>query len=179
MAILNTKESYGNFTKIIHYILMFSVLGMLLVGAIMGDLPKSISGQVYVIHKLCGLAVLTLMVIFALWSLSNPKPGYPNDMPIWQQHLAKTTQALLYISLILMPISGWVMSTAAGKAPHLFGVSLPMPGIPQVRDIARTASNLHEIIAWTITGLLLLHVTGALKHYFLDKNNLLQRMLKF
>ena len=77
-----------------------------------------------------------------------------------------------------MPLSGWIMSVAADKIPRYFGLfSVPFPGIAPNKSLADTMSESHEIIAWIIIGFIVLHVAGALKHHFIDKDHVLKSML--
>ncbi len=177
--IRNTPAAYGLVTKLLHGFAMILVIGMLIMGALMNDIQnKELQGLIYTIHELTGLVVLTLGVIFALWSLNNQKPGYPINMPRWEQGLACIVRFGLYILLIAMPLSGWITATAAGYAPDFFGYfTIPAPLIPPSKALAKNAAKIHYYLAWSFAGLLGLHLLGALKHHFIDKNQILTRML--
>ena len=177
--IRNTPIEYGLVTKVIHGSVMILVIGMLIIGAVMNDIQnKELQGLIYTIHELTGLVVLTLGMIFALWSLNNQKPGYPINMPRWEQGLACIVRFALYFLLIAMPLSGWITSTAAGYAPDFFGYfTIPAPFIPLSKTLADNAAKIHYYLAWSFATSLGLHLLGALKHHFIDKNQILTRML--
>lgn len=178
MTLRNTPTSYGSVTKTLHWIVFILVTLLLLVGFFMDDIgDKQLSKIVYNVHKLTGLVVLCTMVIFLLWSAINPKPLYPAQMPLWEKKLARAVHFLLYLLLILMPLSGWIFTTAAGKPPHFFDFNIAMPEIPLSKPLAKAVDEMHVTIAWIILSLLVLHLLGALKHHFIDKNNILRRMM--
>ena len=177
MACRNSSTQYGCVTKSLHWLVFILVTGLFTIGFLMGDAPNAIKGFIYNTHKLTGLTVLVLMVLFVLWSLINPKPRYPAEMPGWEKRLARIVHMLIYLLVIAMPLSGLIMSNAAGKNPHLFGIEFVLPGIPRSKPLAGFFADVHEIIAWSLVGILSLHILGALKHHFLDKNNILLRMM--
>ena len=153
--------------------------GMIIAGFLMGDIgDKALKGQVYMLHKSTGISILILMLFRAAWTLNNTKPALPNGSAVWERIAELSLHGLLYVILIVMPLTGWIFSTAAGHAPHFFGLfSMPLPGIPESKALAKQASNLHEIIAWIIIVLVGTHIAAALKHHFVNKNNVLTRML--
>lgn len=179
MSFCNTENRYGFVTKFLHWLVMLLVIGMLTVGTFMGDIEsKDLKGQVYMLHKSTGLIILTLGILFILWSTMNRKPKYPIDMPCREKCLARTVHVLLYVLLVAMPLSGWIMSSAAGYYPNFFGqFEVPMPFIPVLKPLSQTAKDFHYYFAWSFAGLIGLHAIGALKHHFIDKNDLMKRML--
>jgi cytochrome b561 len=84
---------------------------------------------------------------------------------------------LLYVALIAMPLAGWLMATAYGAAPHLGRLSLPMPWIPHNAALAGFFATVHSMLAIAILGLAGLHSAGALKHYLIDNDGVMQKML--
>lgn len=176
MSIKNTYQDYGMVSKLLHLLIAIAVICMLSVGFFMDDIGIK---AVYLIHKFTGLCILTLAILMIFWKSINPKPAYPITMPRWQQILAKSVQHSLLLLIILMPLSGWIFSTAAGKPPVFFGTQLPMPFIPLSHNIKEFFAETHKIIAWIIIGFVSIHVLGAMKHWFIDKDGIVQRMLCF
>ncbi len=175
----DTTGYYGRVTTFLHNrLIAVWVIFELVFGAILGFLPHgNVKRQLFTLHKSLGIVIILTALFFLFWRLSNPKPQWPPAMPIWERVLARMTHVLLYVLMILMPLSGWVMSTAAGKAPDFFWLfSFPLPLVPASKALARLCSELHYIFAWALTAVLLLHISGALKHHFIDKNNILTRM---
>lgn len=179
MIIKNTLENYGTVAKLFHWIIALLVITLLTVGFIMINLPDNTPsrGSVYTVHKLVGLTVLLIMLFRLAWTIINPKPVLPKKAPHWEKWAVYLVHGALYVVLLAMPLSGWVMSTAADHAPHLGNLSLPLPGIPISKTLSENAEQAHEILAWVLIVLIIIHILAALKHYFVDKDNILQRMM--
>ena len=175
----NTYDNWGTFAKTLHWLIALLVIGMICVGFFMGDFPKAIRGNVYQIHKSIGITILFLMLIRIWWRLTNPTPKLPTNMPRWQQISAHASHGLIYLALVAMPLVGWAMSTAAGKpVNYFFLVKINMPFVPLSKPVASFFGDAHEVIAWIIVALGVLHILGALKHHFVNKDQVLRRMLK-
>lgn len=178
MALTNTHTSYGSVAKTLHWLIAIIVLFMLLIGTFMGDFEKPVRGSLMTFHKSLGMTLLVLMVLRLVWRLTNPRPHLPDSVPAWKQVASLINHRLLYALLIIMPLTGLAMSTAADRAPNVWGLgTVRFPGIPISKNVAGVFSDLHSIIAWTILVLLLIHVAAALSHYFINKDQVLQRML--
>jgi cytochrome b561 len=178
MPFRNTSERYGLISKLLHWVIALGVMGMLVVGSLLDTLADRTQGAVYGWHKSLGMTLLALMIIFMLWSSRNIKPPYPEGMPGYQLFLAKFVRYLLYITVTAMCLSGWIFSTAKDKAPVIWGwFTLPAPFIPLSEPLGHAIKQVHVYLAWTILGLLILHVMGALYHHFIRKDTVLKRML--
>ncbi|WP_126337755.1 cytochrome b [Legionella spiritensis] len=171
-------ESYSAGSKFLHWIIALIVITMLSVSFFLDDLPDSLQGVAFTIHKSLGVTVLVLVLLRLVWLMAFGRPSLPLAMPGWQKKMAHGVQYSLYVFLLLMPICGWIMSTAANRAPMYFGMfSLPIPLVPVNKQLAGFMKECHETIAWILIALIVLHVAGALKHHFIDKDNVLRRML--
>lgn len=130
------------------------------------------------IHKSVGLGILVLTLGRIGWRVANPAIPLPEEMARWQKLLARATHILFYALLIGMPLAGWAASSAAGREILWFGLfewpALPIGG---GRDTARSLMDLHELAAKGLYVLIALHVAGALKHHFVDRDNVLHRMI--
>lgn len=178
MTLTNTNQSYGSIAKFFHWLIALLVIVLLPVGYFMGDIgDKSLKLQAFNLHKLFGLTVLALITLRLLWRWANPVPSLPLEMASWERLLEKTVKAFFYIALFVMPLSGWIFSTAAGHPPHLGHYTLAAPFIPLSKTLADQIFNIHATFAVIIIGLLCLHIAGAFKHHFINKDNVLRRML--
>ena len=178
MSLKNTATSYGAIAKFFHWTVALAVIALLIVGFIMGTIQdKALKLQVYNLHKLIGLTVLLLMLLRLVWRFMNVQPGYPAAVPRWERKAARGVNDLLYLALILMPLSGWIMSTAVGHPPQLGSWLIAVPGIEINKTMANFFNTLHSILAWIIPGIIIIHLAAAIKHHWFDKNEVLIRML--
>jgi cytochrome b561 len=133
----------------------------------------------YMLHKSLGIVLFSLAVARLIWALLSRRPKLPADTPHWEKVLAKISQALLYILVCLMPISGWMMSSFADSPVTVFGLfTLPML-VPPDPSRVENFSDMNEIQSWILLTVLSLHIVGAMKHHFILKNNVLRTMLPF
>ncbi len=175
MTIRNTSTQYGSVSKFFHWLIFILVFVLILVG-FFWESAGAMKGTVINVHKLTGLTVLALVILRVLWTLSNPKPKIPNARP-WEKIIEHVIHGFIYIALMGMPISGWIMVTSAGRPPHLLGYTLPMPGVAVDKEWAYLAGYVHFILACVLMGLVGLHILAALKHHFINHDNILKRML--
>ncbi|WP_367605676.1 cytochrome b [Legionella sp. W05-934-2] len=174
----NSLEKYSKGSRFFHWLIAVIVITLLAVGFILGDLPDSMKPISYTLHKSFGITVIFLMLIRLLWLIHTGKPKLPASVPSWQRLLSRSVQHGFYVLLFIMPIAGWIMSTAANKSPMFFGLfAFPFPGIDQNKQLAEFMFEVHSWVAWLIIVLLVMHVAGAIKHHFIDKDNVLKRML--
>ncbi|RUQ82097.1 cytochrome b [Legionella septentrionalis] len=168
---------YSTGSKWLHWLIASLVIILLAVSFFLEDVPEQYQPVAYMIHKSLGLTVLFLMVLRLFWILYKGKPPLPQTVPAWQRLLARGVQYSFYVFLFAMPLSGWIMSVAAGRTPVYFGLfSVPLPISPD-KELAKTMNGVHETIAWVLIALVILHVAGALKHYFIDRDKVVQSML--
>jgi len=177
--IKNTRNQYGSLSKFFHWGIFILVLFMLLSGFFIDSFPKENRPFVMLIHKSTGLLILAVMILRLLWRWINETPSLPEKMAQWEKFLFHIVTILFYITLFLLPITGWMMSTAADKAPLFYGLFVfPMPGIAAPNEsLAHLCSLIHEKTAFAFLVLLTLHIAGALKHHFINKDNVLRRMI--
>ncbi|HET9483215.1 MAG TPA: cytochrome b [Xanthomonadales bacterium] len=178
MPLRNTPTTWGSVHKALHWLVALAVIGMVVVGWVMDELPSSPDKvKVYALHKSTGLTVLALMLLRLAWRWSNPRPALPDAMPRWERALAGVVHVGLYVVLIAMPLTGWLYNSAANFPLRWFWL-FPVPALwgpdPDVKHFAEDA---HELLSWVLVGLFTLHVAGALKHHFVDRDVVLRRML--
>jgi cytochrome b561 len=179
------KESIGRYSAVamvLHWLLGLSILAIFAVGFYMSDLPISpLKLKLYNYHKWAGISFLVLSVLRLLWRLTNRPPALPKKieqtMPGWQSKAYHATHFALYALFFAVPLIGWAYSSAAGFPIVLFG-AIPLPDFMAVdKEFAKQIKELHEISAFALLGLALLHIAAALKHHYFDKDGLLNRML--
>ncbi len=128
-------------------------------------------------HKWIGVTIFMLAVIRLAWRMYRPAPPLPASTPALQRRAAAIVHAALYVLLIAIPITGWLYSSAAGVPTVWLGL-VQLPDVLQ-RDKALAASirQVHAMLNWTLFVLVVGHAFFALKHYFVDRDDVLARML--
>lgn len=176
--ISKVDTSYSAVAKWLHWIIALVVILMLVMGFFLEDIPEAFQGTAYMLHKSTGITILFLMIIRFIIIHVNTRPPLPDSIKLWEKILSRFVQYGFYILLFLMPMSGWIMSVAADRVPSYFGLfNMPLPWISPDKPLAKFMNESHEIIAWILLGFICVHMMGALKHHFIDKNNVLRQML--
>lgn len=174
----NRVEGYSAGSKWLHWIVAVLVLMMLSFGFFLDDVPEQFQGTAYMMHKSIGLTIFFLMIVRLFWILYTGKPDLPFSVPRWERILSKFVQMSMYVFLFAMPLAGWVMSVANDRVPTFFGLfPMPLYGIPVDKELGEWMAGAHEIIAYILIVLIALHIAGALKHQFIDKDKVMRRML--
>ncbi|WP_374315475.1 cytochrome b [Aquabacterium sp.] len=178
---LPTTSRYSGVAMALHWLLAVLIIGAFAVGVYQDDLPLSPT-RIKLInwHKWAGVTILALSVLRLIWRVTHRPPALPQvietAMPGWQRVAYHATHHLLYVLFFAVPLAGWAYSSAHGYPIVLFGV-LPLPDLvapnPQLAD---TIKPLHGLLAFGLIGLVALHIAAALKHQFIDRDGLLDRM---
>lgn len=179
MMLHNTQERWGVVSKIFHWLIAFMIIGLFGLGLWMVELSyyDPWYKKAPDLHKSFGMIVMLLMLLRFIWRISNPTPKPLTTHQTWERYLAHTVHIILYILVFSIGIAGYLISTADGRAIEVFGlISIPSIGalIERQEDFAGWA---HWALAWTLIGFVSLHMIGALKHHFIDKDSTLVRML--
>lgn len=169
---------YSTGSKVLHWLIALIVIVMLSFSFFLQDIAKPIQPTAYMIHKSLGLTVLALMIIRIVWINHAGRPDLPATVPTWEKIFSRVVQYSMYVFLIAMPVCGWILSVTANRIPVYFGlVKVPIPGLAPNEAVSHFFSQCHTTIAWILIVLITLHIAGAVKHYLIDKDNVLQRML--
>ncbi|NIC43725.1 cytochrome b [Aquabacterium sp. A08] len=165
----------------LHWLLGLALVGLFAVGLYMVDLPFSPQRlKLYNWHKWAGVVVLALSFLRLGWRWWQPPPALPaaiaQAMPAWQRLAHHGTHLGLYLAFFAVPLLGWAYSSAAGFPVVLFGV-WPLPDLVAAEPaLAEALKPWHGWAAYALAGLVVLHVAGALKHAWVDRDGLLARM---
>lgn len=175
-------DRYTNVAIALHWAIALLLVGQVAGGFIMGNLPKGdpLKFTAFQMHKSFGMLILALTILRLLWRLGHRAPPLPANMPAWQSASARLVQAGLYGLMIALPLLGWAfVSTTTFQVPtFLFGV-IPLPHLPLGvdKDRAEQFAELHELGAFALIGLFVLHAGAALFHHFVKRDGVLASML--
>lgn len=176
----HTPRSYTATAIRLHWLLALGLSATLALGFYMSDLPFSPAKlQYYSWHKWAGITLFLLAVFRLGWRLTHPAPAAPAGMPAWQHAASEWTHRLLYVLMLAIPLSGWLMSSAKGFQTVYFGV-LPLPDlVSRNPELGTQLAQLHGALNLALLGLVGLHAAAALKHHVIDRDEVLGRMLPF
>ncbi len=138
-------------------------------------------------HKTIGITVLGLITLRLLWRLTHPAPAFPDHHKSWEKRLAHGVHVALYLIMFALPLSGWIMDSAWEKAadhPNFWFGLFEWPRLAPVMALDPATKKavhdnfeaMHGLSADILYLLLFLHIAGALKHQFIDKDRGLARM---
>ena len=161
---------------VLHWLVALLIFVAFPLGLVMHELPLSPTKlRLYSWHKWIGVTVLALALLRALWRATHTPPA-PLALADWERRLSALTHAALYTLIIVVPLTGWLMSSAKGFQTVWFGV-LPLPDlVAKNRELGEALAEAHKILNFVMAGLVFLHVAGALKHQFVDRQPLQRRM---
>lgn len=181
----NDQDRYGLVALVLHWLIALAILAMIALGLVMTGLPDTPDKfALYQLHKSIGLTILLLSLLRLGWRLVNPVPPLPPTLGPTERVLARLTHGALYLLMIGLPLSGWAMVSASPwNIPTRWFDLVTVPHLPVLPDLADKQAaeailkETHEILAFALIGLLVLHVGAALRHHFQLRDRTLLRML--
>ncbi|MFT5343568.1 MAG: cytochrome b561/polyisoprenoid-binding protein YceI [Paracoccaceae bacterium] len=191
MPLRNTANCYGSVTKAFHWLTALLILILVPLGLIahgMADTLRTPTAEItsqyitrtawlFSLHKTLGVTLFFTALARVTWAIIQPKPAPLTNSP-FQTQLADTAQYLLYATLILAPLAGWAHHAATtGFAPIWWPFGQSLPFIAKSDSLAATFAGLHAKLVTLLVLTILLHIAGALKHQFINRDATLRRML--
>ncbi len=171
------STSYTPVAKALHWLMAVLIVGLLALGLVMHEMPLSPRKlELYSWHKWFGVTVFLLVWLRLAWRLTHRPPALPATLSPPMQRLARAGHALLYGLMIVIPLSGWLMSSAKGVQTVWFGV-VPLPDLlPRDRALGDLLQQAHQLLNLLLMLTLAGHVLAALWHHFVLKDDTLRRM---
>ena len=185
MSTRNTDRSFGLVTRVFHWLTALLILSAIPLGWIANRLPYDTAealaskAQLFSVHKTIGVAAFLVALARILWALTETRPAPLHPDRMGELRLAQTVHWLLYISLLAVPLTGWIHHAAVtGFAPILWPLGQGLPFVPQSETVAHLASSLHWVFTKLLVIAVILHVVGAIKHHVVDRDSTLRRMTR-
>ena len=177
----NSTDSYGTLSKLIHWAMAIIIISLMIVGLYMTGLDDEDPSRrdLYHLHKVFGMTIIFLSLIRIGWIIASRPPQLPADLKAIEIRLAKSAKHILYLLILIVPASGYTMSTLLGYPVDVFGLfEFPML-FDKDKDTGEIFRSVHWIIAYIMIGVVVLHIAGALKHRLVDgkEKDVLKRML--
>ena len=178
MTLKNTHDRWGGVSQLLHWIVVALILAMAYLGLTMGDLPNGPDKiKTYALHKSIGISILALVALRLLWRAYAGTPHSVPGTPRWQARIASLTHWAIYTLLLSIPLSGWVLNSAAGFPLQWFGLfNLPYI-VGENHDLHELAEEAHEIMFWLLALLVAAHAGAAFYHHLFLRDATLMRML--
>ena len=169
---------YTKTAKGLHWLMAVLFFGMLGLGFYMQGLPLSPDKlKLYSWHKWVGVTVFLLALFRIAWRVTHQPPALPSSMPRLMQIASHAGHHMLYMLMFLIPLSGWLMSSAKGFQTVWFGI-LPIPDLLEKNKLlGDLLQTVHVSLNYLFIAVLIGHIGAALKHHFIDKDDILTRML--
>jgi len=171
-------KSYTLTAMALHWLMAFAIIGMFVLGFYMVGLPLSPNKlTLFSWHKWAGVTIFLLAIVRLSWRIAHRPPALPEHMGRVEQRVATAGHRLIYVLMFAIPLSGWLMSSAKGVQTVYFGV-LAIPDLlarnSRLGDVLLTVHlSLNLLLIVIIAG----HAAAALKHHFIDRDDVLVRML--
>jgi cytochrome b561 len=171
-------QRYSRLSIFFHWLIALLMIGAFALGSIMAEMKISPSKlQYYSWHKWLGVSIFALVALRLLTRFFSGAPTYPSSMKKWETQLATATHIFLYVLMFAVPLSGFFYTSAAG-IPVVYFKLIQLPTFigpnPELKPILK---ELHEVLTTLLLIVVSLHLAAALKHLFIDKDGIFQRML--
>lgn len=179
MSIKNSSTRFGSLAIVLHWLVALAVYGMFALGLWMMTLGyrDSFYHQAPALHKSIGVLLSVIMLVRIIWRCISPPPETLKSYTRTVRITANITHLLLYLLLVTLLTSGYLLATRDGDAIDVFGLfavpALAFPG----GSISDNIGDIHLYLAWTVIIISVMHTGAALKHHFYDRDNTLNRML--
>ena len=142
------------------------------------DMPAKI--EMFGYHKAVGIMILVLTLGRLLWRFTHPVPPLPATISGWEAALARTVHVVFYVLLIALPLGAWIANSLTGRSIDMFGLfTIPPLPLGENKSLGSAIFSAHATGGSIFIYLIGLHILGALKHTFFDKNGGIFRMLPF
>ena len=195
----HSTTSYTKTAKVLHWLIAIGIFFMFALGWFMEGLPKEAPKQMaydlfdlgiftwnlseeisprtfyFNLHKSIGVTIFALILIRVFWRITHKPPTLLSSYKAWERKLANGAHHLLYLLMVSLPVSGIIMATYSKYGIKWFGLEF-IKGLDN-KDMRELFKEVHEIVGLVILLVIIVHIIGALKHKFIDKDETLKRML--
>lgn len=189
---------YTKIAVILHWLIALGIFVMFAIGWYMSEIPKDAAKQIsydmfdlgvytwqlaaeesprtfyFNLHKSIGITLLAFIAIRVLWRFTHRPPAMLASYSAWEKKLATGTHHMLYLLMVALPASGLIMATYSKYGVKWFGLAF-ISGLDN-KNMRELFKEAHEIIGVVLLVIIVLHIVGALKHKFIDKDDTMKRI---
>lgn len=171
------RNRYSTVSLVLHWGIAALVLGQIIL-ITAAEAEGSNRALWMMLHKSGGMAILTLTLVRIGWRIANPAIALPSGLPKWQKVFARATHVMFYVVLLALPLTGWLAGSAMQRGFEFYGLfDFPLLPVGGGRSTAKALMTIHTSLPKLLYVLIFLHVAGALKHQFINRDNVLHRMI--
>jgi cytochrome b561 len=180
-AIENTEDRYGAIALLLHWSMALLVIGLAALGLYMVTLPdvgfntRKVTLVLY--HKEFGVLAFALLATRLSWRLTHVLPRLVENMPDWQKIAARFVHLCFYGLLFALPMTGYLMSSAAGIPVSFFGLFMIPDFVHRNADLFQRYVTIHQWLGYVLILFIVVHAGAALRHHFAFKDDTLRKML--
>lgn len=173
---INQIWQYDVISRILHWTIALLLIALVALGWYMMSIEEQPGSSWYFnLHKSFGLIAAILILFRITWRLAHKPAPLPQSVPRWQAKTSRLIHLLLYICMIVMPLTGFVGASYSKQGVTFFGWELPN-WVSKSHDIAEQFFDVHGTVAWILVVLVILHILAGLKHLFVNRDGVFQRM---
>lgn len=176
MTRMERTDRYSTVAIGFHWTIAILVVVNLAIGLLHESLLSGLANAID-LHKSIGLSVLALTAGRVAWRLGHRPPPLPADLPAAEKGAAHLAHFALYALMIVMPLTGWMMTSGAKRYPLTWFGLFDVPYLPIAPDAAGFGHEAHEILGWSMLALVAVHILAALRHHLILRDGVLTRMM--
>jgi len=177
---MTTASRYTGTAIALHWLAVLLIFATFPLGVYMHELALSpFKLKLVSYHKWIGVTIFLLTVVRMAWRATHTPPPLPETIPLWQQRAAHGLHLLLYLLLLVIPLSGWLMSSAKGVPVVYLGLVQLPDLVSKDKALGELLATIHQALNFGLLLLVGLHIAAALKHHFIERDATLRRMLPF
>lgn len=172
------NSRYTGTAILLHWVIAAFVFVLIGLGWYMIDIPKNTPERSYFynLHKSIGLTAFFFIVLRVWWRRTHTPPALPATLKLWEVTAATWSHRLLYVCLLVMPLSGYTASNFTKFGVKYFGIELAPWGPPD-KTLYAIFNNVHVFTSYLLVALIAIHILGAFKHLLMDDDGVFGRML--
>ncbi len=172
------NTAYTKIAITLHWLVALLIFSAFPLGLYMSDLKFSpLKLQLYSYHKWIGVTIFLLFIARLLWRITNKPPELPESIVAWQRRAAHAVHHLLYTLLFLIPVTGWLMSSAKGVPVMYLGLVQLPDLLGKDKALGNLLETTHSVLNYLLLALVIMHIAAALKHHLIEKDETLTRMM--
>ena len=178
MKLRNTRTEFGLISKILHWLIATIMISLIVIGWYTSGLDEEtvLYWRMLDLHITLGLAMFMLFLIKVTWKIYSPNPDYIPGLASWERITARSVHWFFIIAIGLIPLIGFLYAASDGEPINIYDF-FEIPDIGSfTKSVRHTLHDVHMYLAYTGAALIVVHITAALKHHFIDRNDTLRRM---